>query len=560
MTQLTSLTVRRGRVRRNELGGAWICATTDLASPGLLTSASGRTGCLAVWRPDVQTAGGQEAFATALADDGTLSVVLVAGPPPGAAGAPDASGGEVMTDNTSFALIVESEAGRMRHALQATWKGAQVQLSVRLGGDDLQRARAALYDLNPRVVVEVSQSVDLAARQTDDFIRTHWSNKTIQAGLLEAFGGIPIDSAATYVELARGGDPDFPNQFLVMGCTLVSEVGVPSLPTYVQWQVSWQDRAYHYYQDARRPSRVFYLPDQFELAAGDEGAPTLSLLQFTLPPGGSSVTGARAAFHCFGAAVVDRSRIDHAGQVLAEKMGLPPEMTSLEDAHDVHKAFFLYLPGPTGSDAAPVLQEQREASIDLREGLRNGLNLSFDQFRALWAAIFSRAPEKTLFRGQVDVVLLNGRYREEIAFVGRLPMETREDFLNQILDRSTTQTYPVQLSVRAHERIFQPSAGAEADPRAAVREVSLLFDSQPRAAVTLTADRPQMEVSLERSILDILLGIQPPDQHPFRLTVLRQDGTKQSCRQMADSAEPDLWIMPAAIAQCVTEPITPPHP
>lgn len=533
-----SVSVEKGRARKNELGAALIAASADLAAPGVLVNASGAKSYLPVYRSAAQQAGGHEAFSTTFTDDGTLTIFLETAMPDGLAG--DASGAAPIVDGTSFELVTAASGGGSRFALQCIRKGSTVQLSVKLAGDDLKRTRAALFDIDPNVAVRVTQPVKLAARQTNDFIQRNWSNDTIRQGLLDQFGGIPFDSAATYYQMASGGDADFPNQFLVLACVYTSSVGVPPLLGYIQWQVNWKGRAYNYYQDNRERTRVFYVPDRFELAKGPSGSPTVSLLQFSVPADASSVTQTRALFRNFGNAVVDAARIQDASQALRERIGAVPQMLSIEDGHGVKKTFTQYLPNAEASSEAGNPTVQPNASIDLVKGLRNELDLNFNQFRALWAAIFSDAPEKTLFRGWVDVELADGRYKDRIEFNGRLPKETQASFFDDIQDTSSTNTYPAQFTVQTVAKIFQ---GAPA-----VLQIGLNFAGKTQ--VTLEPEKTKVTVSLERSIRDIILGNQPPDQYPYRLRVVRDDGSMNCCNLAADTGDPDLWIMPAMIDKC----------
>ena len=132
--------------------------------------------------------------------------------------------------------------------------------------------------------------LQLAARQTPAFVQTNWKNAAIRTGLLGLFNGIPISEPWMYSQIAAASDPNFPNEYLVLNCVYKAQIQAPQLPGYVQWQVNWRDRAYNYYQDNQDRARVFYLPDAFAFDKGPKkDAPSVSLLQFKLPPGGTGV-------------------------------------------------------------------------------------------------------------------------------------------------------------------------------------------------------------------------------------------------------------------------------
>src|SRR5271165_42048 len=540
MSQLSTVTVTNGRRRKNELGAALITPSVALAPDVLLTTAAGAKWYLPVYRSAAQSAGGGEAFAPSVTDDGTLTFFLESVPPPEIAR--DAGGANAYLTGTAFSLVLNaSGGGGTRFALKDSREGGSIwRLSVKLAGNDAKQVRAALFDVNPNVAIEVTQTVELAAQQTQAFVQANWANAAIQKGLLDLFGGIPYDSPSTYYKMAASpeGDPDFPNQYLVLNCVYKAQIPAPPLPGYLQWQVNWQNRAYNYYQDNQDRTRVFYLPDGFEFAKGPAGAPTVSLLQFTLPEGPVTVERTRATFRVYGRPVVDFSRIQNAAQSLKDKVGGVPQMVSLQDAHNVKSTFTQSLPNAlaTGSDPAA----QPNASIDLSAGLRNELNLSFAQFRAVWAAIFSQAPENPLFRGWVCVELSDGRYQERINFNGRLPKKQETPFFDDILDTSGQNTYPAKFKVRTFPKAFT------GDP--AVLEIDLTFTGNK--TVALSKEQQQSEVEVERSIRDIVIGQQSPDEYPYRLRVVRDDGSMNCCDGTAKSDTPTIWITLDQIAKC----------
>ena len=534
MSPPISLKVTRGRAHLNELGPCQVPATEDLAQPGVLLSL-GRKTCLPAFVPAAQQAGGQEAFGTSLTADGLLTVVLNAVVPAGIAGA---DGATPLLDDVSFELVLGANSGYRSLPLQVRREGTLCTLTVQLQGADLDRARPALFDAQPDITVRARQPVKLAVRQTSSFIQRYWSDDTIRKGLLDQFGGIPFDAASTYFQLASGGDPDFPNQYLLLDCVYAISTPVPPLPGYVQWQVTWNGRAYNYYQDNRERRRVFYLPDRFELAKGPTGAATISLLQFSGIDDQKPLTDARALFRTFGSPVIDQARLANAAQALRERVGGVPEMVCLEDGHGVKKTFTQYLPNAQASSEAGNAVVQADAAINLVTGLRNELNLNFNQFRALWAAIFSSAPERTLFRGWVDVELADGRYKDRIEFTGRLPADLQTGFLDDILDTSSTDTYPFKLAIQTVPKVF--------DGQPAVLEIGLTF---PGATSTLDAQHLHDDVVIQRSLRDIVLGNQPPDMCPYRMRVVRQDAA--SCRNaQVGTGEAKLWILGADVQAC----------
>lgn len=531
--------VNRGRVRHSEMGAALVLSEPDLTAPQVLCGADGATCYLPAYRAAAQHAGGQEAFATRLDPDGTLTIFLSLARPEALRA--DRSGAHPRLQDTAFGLCFAQ--GQQGLPLQAAFEGDSVRLWVRLAGEDLVQVRSALFDTDPNVWVQVRHKVRLACPQTRAFVERNWHDDGIRAGLLGLFGGIPFASASSYFQMASAADPDFANQYLLLDGEYLSTAAVLPLPGYIQWQIECQGRVHNYYQDNRERSRIFYLPDRFELAAGPEGAPSLSLLQFSLPPDGGPVGDAQAVFRIFGNPVVDPLRIAAASKALSERIGTAVQMASLEDGNGVRKRFIQYLPNVQASNAAGIPSEQAHASIDLARGLRNELDLNFTQFRALWACIFSQAPEKTLFRGWVDVELADGRFTERIEFVGRLPQHRQASFFDDILDTSSTNTYPLVLSIHAMDRVFAQPSG--------ILEVGLKFSN--KTTVLLSPGQTTAEVSMERSIRDIVLGNQVPERYAYHMRVVREDGNILHGEFSEDSDNPSLWITPKMVDDCVND-------
>ncbi|NHZ93149.1 hypothetical protein F2P45_29675 [Massilia sp. CCM 8733] len=536
MLTISSITVQRGRVAKTDLGAALTNLSADLTAPATLSGAAGASFYLPRYRPAAQQQGGHEAFATSLDADGTLTLFLEAGMPDDFAG--ERNGVAPLMDGTAFTLVLAASA--VRFPLRATAQGAMLRLSVQLAGAQRDLVRAALFDATPNVAIEVQQTVLLAAPQSSAFIEHNWANDTLRTGLLNQFGGIPFDSASSYFQMASDTDPDFAHQYLLLACVYSASVGVPPLPGYVQWQVSWNGRAYNYYQDNREHTHVFFLPDRFEFARGPSGAATVSLLQFSVPDDATSIDQTRAIFRYFGNPVVDRTRIDDAARALRERLGLTVQMINIEDGHDVKKTFSQYLPNSEASSESGNLTVQRQADVNLARGLSNTLDLNLTQFRALWAAICSEAPEKTLFRGWVDIELSAGRYADRIDFDGRLAAGNRTSFLDDILDVSTSNTYAADFKINTVPAVFKDHPE--------LLEIALTFAGNK--VVLLEPDTPKATVRLERPIRDIILGQGAANEHPYQMRVVHDDGTEGRANFSINCNDPSLWIKQSMIDAC----------
>ncbi|MGY4467618.1 hypothetical protein ACVWWK_003327 [Bradyrhizobium sp. LB9.1b] len=537
MSQPSTVKVLQGKRRAGELGDTLINPSDALSSTVLLNTAAGARFYLPAYRSAAQTSSGSTALQPSVTDDGLLTFFLESVPAPEIAGTVD--GATPCLTGTTFTLVVNQSGGGTRIPFDHAYAGGAVhRLSVKLAANQAKVVRAALFDINPNVAIEIAQTLQLAARQTPAFVQSNWSNPAIRSGLVGLFNGIPFSEPSIYSQMAAASDPDFPNQYLVLNCVYTAQVSAPQLPGYVQWQVNWHDRAYNYYQDNQDPSRVFYLPDQFAFDKGPKDAPTVSLLQFSLPAGGTTVEATRAHFRIYGRPVVDLERINNAAQSLKAKLGQQPQMVSLQDAHKVKLRFTQYLPNAAATGSDPAVQ--MEASIDLAEGLRNELDMNFAQFTALWAAIFSGAPENPLFRGWVDVELSDGRYADRIDFNARLPTDREKSFFDDIIETGTTNTYPAEFSVRTAKGVFSDMPD--------VAELLLIFAIGK--TIAFVGDAQKKTITAERSIRDIVIGNQKPDEYPYRLMVVRQDGSKTCSECTAKTDMPSIWITKDQVAHC----------
>lgn len=531
------ITIKQSRARKSELGSALINLTTSFSAEALMSNAAGERWFLPVYRSAAQAAGGTQVFTPSAAEDGTLTFYLESVAPPPIAG--QAGSAHAVLMGTSFCLVLNASGAGSRIPLNAAGEGGNIwRLRTKLGGNELKMARAALFDANPNVAIEVTQTATIAVPLTQAFVESNWPDAIIRKGLLDTFAGIPFDSASTFYMMAQQADADYANQYMVLNCIYRAQVPAPPLPGYIRWQINWANRAYNYYQDNQERNRVFYLPDKFELAKGPAGAPAVSLLQFTLPAGPVSVERTQATFRVYGRPVVDFDRIQNAKVALQPKIGGSPQMVSLQDAHHANTKFTQYLPNMQATSSDPAVQT--DASIDLSAGLRNELKLNFKQFRALWAAIFSAALENPLFRGWVDIELSDGKYKDRIDFNGRLPVEQETPFFDDILDTSLDSTYPAQFTVHTFKNVF------EGDPK--VLEIEVAFPGAE--TLTLTAESMKAQVKVERSIRDIVLGKQSPDEYPYKLRVVQEDGVMRCCTGTARSDTPNLRLNPEQIKKC----------
>ena len=523
---LTLSRVLSSRLRRDETRGALIAPGADLGAPAVLETAGADTWYFPYFRLAPAGANGGGSPDLTLTADGRLALWVDIG-------APDAIAGRTAS---ARAWLGGADALRCQLlmpscdpvALSCERQGDRLRLTASLSGAALERAHIVLFDAEPNAVLRFQQEVTLAVPQSREFFERYWNEAQLGdlRPLMTAAG-----TAGEFFRQMTEQAPDFPSQYTLCACRWTQDLRVPSLPGYLLWKVDWKGVAVSYYQHNRDRSRVLYLPDRFELAAGIAGRPAASLLEFRDSGG--------AVFRFFGRPVVDRDRIDAAAQDLARCFGHPVTMCSAQDwrgtrlSDGVHADFTLLLPPEQGNvDGPPVAVVQSGAVIDLADGVTDTLMLSVRRFHAVWAAIFSSARELTLFRGWVEVVLDGGRFVERLAFDGRLPATARETYLDELLATAVDRDPPEPVAVEALADVFQ---GA---PRA--RAVRVTFDRAE--AVTLTADRPRADAQLDRPLRALLLDQADPGPRAYRVELDREPGGTVAFARLLPAGDASLWL------------------
>jgi hypothetical protein len=187
-----------------------------------------------------------------------------------------------------------------------------------------------------------------------------------------------------------------------------------------RYQLPWSDgRTYTYYQDGARPFLFYYLPSSFKIARRPDGAhePLMSV-SFGQA---ASADDLKATFSFIAVPYVDPRRLQDAAVKLKSSITQPlpdgidgpqfePLLSAPEKTH-----FSLSYPGCDTSKGPFELRDK--ASVDLRSGIHDSLQLPLPQFQTLYDALFS--PSSLLLTGKVDVEL-GSESGEEIPFSARL--------------------------------------------------------------------------------------------------------------------------------------------
>ncbi|QZT37172.1 hypothetical protein K5X82_18400 [Halosquirtibacter xylanolyticus] len=546
---ISNLKVLKGRAIRSELGDALINPDPSLTNEVVFQSANGGLSYLPSFENASEAVDSTTAFEPSLSEDGELTMYVKPIPP---VSIKNKVRNATMADHSSFSLVLDTSGNGTRIPLTKTDINGYHKLTATLTGNNLKDAKDSLHNTNPNVAIEITQKQDIAVFQTNDFITKNWSNKEIKDGLFASMGGLSMDSPDAFYNIASSADSDYPNQFLVMDITYVSQISAPSLPGFVRWQVSHDGRAYNYYQDNRDLRRVFFIPDYFVFAKGPKGQPTVAILQFLVPEGAKSVEQVNVTFRFYGSPYVDMVRIVKASQSLKDELGFLPTMVSIENANGSEKTFTLFLPNE--EDTSSKNLPQPKATIHFTEdnkkngGLRDEVHLNFKQFTGVWAAIHSTAPENPLFRGWVDLTLSQGKFKEKINFNAKVPADQQAALFDSILDQNSQRAYDTQLSVNTVPALFNQKTKFDNGGEHQVYQIELSFYKSSITSQNIELDKANLKgtVTIEQPIRDIVLGLQTPNEYTYTLRVICDDGTMYTSDRKIKTGE-TIWITPQVI-------------
>ncbi|HLJ27858.1 MAG TPA: hypothetical protein VKY85_14195 [Candidatus Angelobacter sp.] len=258
----------------------------------------------------------------------------------------------------------------------------------------------------------------------------------------------PTPSAPLYRQVDRAVDQAVDPKPFVFSPELHKEIFAGVIPSstgggleLTRYQVPGSDgQNYTYYQDGARPYVFYYLPNSFKIARRPDGAhePLISV-SFGQA---ASAEDLKATFSFIAVPYVDPKRLQAAADKLKASITQPlpkgvdgPQFEPLLSAPGkIH--FSLSYPGCDTSKGPFELREK--ASVDLRSGIHDSVQLPLPQFQTLYDALFS--PSSLLLTGKVDVEL-GSDSGEEIPFSARLN-DLAGDFLTYTDQPLTDGTAP----------------------------------------------------------------------------------------------------------------------
>jgi hypothetical protein len=201
----------------------------------------------------------------------------------------------------------------------------------------------------------------------------------------------------------------------------------------IRHQVTWPEgsagRPYSYYQNPVRSYQFYYLPDAFKIARRPQ-SPHEPMMSVRYAATEGSLDDVQVALDYIALPFVDPKRLEAAVSQLQSSVTdpLPPGVNTLtyEPLLNPTDKTHLLLAIPR-ADATSKFDERKDASVDLRSGIKDSLALLMPQFQAVYDAMFGSSD--ILLSGTVTMDL--GGDQESIPFAVRM-----NDLIGQIFDYS----------------------------------------------------------------------------------------------------------------------------
>jgi hypothetical protein len=266
-------------------------------------------------------------------------------------------------------------------------------------------------------------------------------------------------------------------------------------PQLVRKQLAWQGRYYSYFRPADRDDLWYYIPDRFVLAE-EKQTPRLSV-KFTGPPEAQTVEVEYVAVP-----QTQPERLKAAEGELrptaASKMTLEPLL--VEEAR-------LWVALPT-RDGQGLLQQRPAASVNLRDGLRDQLRLTPEEFQQIYAALFSNS---ILLTGEVKLDL-GGSMRELIPFEARVTGQSPAALWDKLMSQVVFADYQKTIRVKALGTVF----GAEVK--------TLVVEFKEGETVELSRDQLEAPAKVRLPMRDFILNTEGSGQYHYKVTAIRERG------------------------------------
>jgi hypothetical protein len=217
----------------------------------------------------------------------------------------------------------------------------------------------------------------------------------------------------------------------------------------VRHQVVWKGRPHSYYQNPVRSYQFYYLPDAFKIARRPQ-SPHEPVMSVRYAATEGSLNEVQVALDYIALPYVDSDRLEAAVAQLKSSVthALPEGVNSLayEPLLNPTEKTHLRLAIPR-ANAASAFEDRKDASVDLRSGIKDSLSLMMPQFQAVYEAMFGSS--NILLSGTVTMDL--GGDQESIPFSGRM-----NDLIGQTFDYTEALTDAGSINATFRNAIESP--------------------------------------------------------------------------------------------------------
>jgi hypothetical protein len=274
-------------------------------------------------------------------------------------------------------------------------------------------------------------------------------------------------------------------------------------PQLVRKQLPWQKSYYSYFRPADQTDLWYYLPDRFVLAE-EKQMPGLSV-QFSGPPESQTVALEYVA--------VPWTQPDRLKVAAEDLRPTATKQVTLEPLLVEEATLWVVLPG---GDSEGSYQRRPNASVSLRDGLRDKLRLTPEEFQQVYTALFSNS---LLLTGEVRLDL-GSNARERIPFEARVTQESPEAYWDKILSKVIFADYQKTIRVKTSGTVF----GKEVK--------NLVVEFRDGETVELRQDQLEALAKVRLPMRDFILNTEQSGQYLYKVTTLRERDGKSVKSEM----------------------------
>jgi hypothetical protein len=262
-------------------------------------------------------------------------------------------------------------------------------------------------------------------------------------------------------------------------------------PPLVRYKLPWQGRFYSYFRPPDRADQWYYLPDRFAL---DPKSPRVTV-RFTGPAESQAVEMEYEA-----EPVTDPARIEAVRAALRPSAESP---VSLEPLLAERPKLWVTLPAD-GAGGPP--RQRPDASVDFRDGVKDRLRLTVDEFQRIYASLFGA--ERTLLGGEVRFDW--GGEQEGVPFEARVSGVSPEAFWDGVISQTVFADYRRTIQVKTTAAAFAGDLK------------KLIVEFKEGDTVELRADKLEAAAGVRAPMRDYILNTSDGKGYYYKVTAVRE--------------------------------------